>query len=87
MSIQQTLQNETEESKTWLDPETDENTYKQDLQKRIELINWVLETMKNPDISICEITESKMYEILDKINQIDSANEADPLHRELRIPD
>ena len=87
MSIQQTLQNETEESITWLDPETDENTYKQDLQKRIELINWVLETMKNPDISICEITESKMYEILDKINQIDSANEADPLHRELRILD
>jgi hypothetical protein len=41
MSIQQTLQNETEESKTWLDPETDENTYKQDLQKRIELINWL----------------------------------------------
>jgi len=28
-----------------------------------------------------------MYEILDKINQIDSANEADPLHRELRILD
>jgi hypothetical protein len=87
MSIQQTLQNEIEESKRWLDRETDESTYKRDLQKRIELINWVLETMKNPDIPICEIIESKMYEILDKINQMDSAIKADPLHSELRILD
>jgi hypothetical protein len=41
--------------------------------------------MKNPDIFICEIIESKMYEILDKINEMNSANEADPLHSELRI--
>ena len=66
---------------------TDESTYKRDLQKRIELINWVLEAMKNPDISIYKIIESKMYEILDKINQTDSAIEADPLHSELRILD
>lgn len=44
MSKQQTLQNEIEESKRWLDRETDESTYK-DLQKRIELINWVFEWM------------------------------------------
>lgn len=42
---------------------------------------------KNPDIFICEIIESKMYEILDKINQTDSIIEADPLHSELRILD
>jgi hypothetical protein len=87
MSIQQTLQKEIEESKRCLDSETDESTYKRDLQKRIELINWVLENMKNPDIFICEIIECKMNEIIDKIKQIDSAIEADPLHSELRILD
>jgi len=43
--------------------------------------------MKNPDIFICEIIESKMNEIMDKINETDSAIEADPLHSELRILD
>ena len=43
--------------------------------------------MKNPDIFICETIESKMNEIIDKINQMDSAIEADPLHSELRILD
>ena len=60
---------------------------RRDHSKRIELINWVLENMKNPDISICEIIESKMNEIIDRINQIDDAVEADPLHSELRILD
>jgi hypothetical protein len=61
-----------------------ESTYKRDLAKRIELINWVLDNMKNSNINICEIIESKMYEILDKIKEMDSAIEADPLHSELR---
>ena len=43
--------------------------------------------MKNTDIPICEIIESKMNEIIDNINQIDDAIEADPLHSELRILD
>jgi hypothetical protein len=43
--------------------------------------------MNNPDIPICEIIESKMNEIIDKINQLDDAIEADPLHSELRILD
>ena len=59
MSIQQTLQKEIEESKRWLDIEKEDSTYKLDFIKRIELINWVLENMKNTDISICEIIESK----------------------------
>jgi len=87
MTIQQTLQKEIEESKRWIEVEKDDSTYKRDLKKRIELINWVLENMKNPDIFICEIIESKMNEIIDKINQMDSATEADPLHSELRILD
>jgi hypothetical protein len=41
MSIEQTLQNEIEESKKWIEVEKDDTTYKRDLQKRIELINWV----------------------------------------------
>ena len=43
--------------------------------------------MKNPDIFICEIIESKMNEIIDKINEMDYAIEADPLLSELRILD
>jgi hypothetical protein len=87
MNIQQTLQNEIEESRRWIEIEKDDSTYKRDLQKRIELINWVLENMKNPDIFMCEIIESKMNEIIDKINEMDSILEADPLHSELRILD
>jgi hypothetical protein len=60
MNAQQTLQTEIEESKTWLSQEKEESTYKRDLQKRIELINWVLENMKNPDVKICNLNESKM---------------------------
>ena len=59
MNAQQTLQKEIEESKTWLSREKEESTYKRDLKKRIELINWVLENMKNPEIQICNLIESK----------------------------
>jgi hypothetical protein len=54
MTIEQTLLQEIEESKRWLNIEKDESTYKRNLAKRIELINWVLENMKNADIQICE---------------------------------
>jgi hypothetical protein len=87
MTIQQTLLQEIEESKRWFNLEKDESTYKRDLAKRIELINWVLENMKNPEINICELIESKMNEIIDMVNKTDSVIEADPLHRDLRILD
>ena len=87
MTIEQTLLQEIEESQRWLNLEKDESTYKRDVAKRIELINWVLEKMKNPDIQICDIIESRMNEITLKINEVDSAIEADPLHSELRILD
>ena len=87
MSIQQALQNEIEDSKRWIECTLEDSTYKRDLTRRIELINWVLEKMKKPDIAICEIIESKMNEFIDRINQIDDAIEADPLHSELRILD
>ena len=50
-------------SKWWLEVQKENTTYKRDLQRSVELINWVLENMKNPDIFICEIVESKMNEI------------------------
>ena len=41
--------------------------------------------MKIPDIPICDLIESKMNEIIEKVNKMGSAIEADPLHSELRI--
>ena len=79
MGMEQTFQKEFEESKRWVD--TAEGVYKRDLITRIELINWVLENMKNPNSNfhICEILEHKMNETIDKINQIHDAIEANPL--------
>ena len=87
MTIEQTLIQEIEDSQRWLNLVKEESTYKRDLAKRIELINWVLENMKNPDIKICNLIEFKMVKILEEINKMDSAIEADPLHSELRIFD
>jgi hypothetical protein len=85
MSIQQTLQNEIEESKKWLGQPIDDTIYRRDLAKRIELINWVLDNMKNPNIQICCLIETKMNEIVLKINQTHIIFEADKLHSELSI--
>jgi hypothetical protein len=87
MSIQQNLQEEIEESKRALDGPIDDTIYRRDHSKRIELIKWVLENMKNPDIPICEIIETRMNKIILKIKETDSIIEADPLHSELRILD
>ena len=43
--------------------------------------------MKNPDIPICEIIESKMNEIILNINQTHTIFEVDKLDSELRILD
>jgi hypothetical protein len=87
MTVEQILQKEIEESRTWLDRQNEESTYKRDLQKRIELLNWVLENMKNSNVQIYALIESKMNEIILKINQTDSILKADKLHSELRILD
>jgi hypothetical protein len=49
VTIEQLLQAEIDESKRWLDLETQETTYNRDLQKRLELINWNLENMRDPN--------------------------------------
>jgi hypothetical protein len=87
MSIEQIPVQEIEESQKWLNTVKYESTYTRDLQKRIKLINWVLENMKNPDIQICALIETKMNEIIDMINKKDSIDESDPLDTELRILD
>ena len=87
MTIEQTLQEQIKESKKRLDRENDDTTYRRDLAKRIELINWVLENMRNPNVQIYELIESKMNEILLKISQTYSIFEGDKMHSELRILD
>ena len=85
--IEQILEKEIEESKRWVDLEKENSTYKRDLTKRIELIYWVLENLKNPDTKICNLIESKMNEVILRINRTYSITEADKLHSELRIWD
>ena len=87
VTIEQLLQAEIDESKRWLDLETQETTYKRDIQKRLELVNWTSENMRDPNVQICALIESRVNEIIDKINQMDSILEADKLHSEIRILD
>lgn len=87
MTAEQTLLQEIEESQRSLDRDRDEGIYKRDLKIRIELINWTLENMKNPEINICALIESRMNQIIDEINKKDSIIESDPLDSELRILD
>ena len=77
MTVEQTLQTEIDESRRWLDREHDDSTYKRDLVKRIELINWVLENIKNANVQICGIVETRMNEIIQSdIDAIDRDIEA-----------
>jgi len=87
VNIEELLQNEIKDSQRWLAIEKDESTYKRNLKKRVELINWVLENMKNSDTDICSVIETRMNKIIDKINKTHSIFEADPLDSELRILD
>ena len=64
-----------------------DTTYKRDLQKRIEPLNWTLENMKDPNIYICALIENRMNELIETINKTYSILEADKLHSELRILD
>jgi len=43
--------------------------------------------MKNPNVQICELMESRLNQIILKINQEHDTFEADKLHSELRILD
>ena len=60
---------------------------KEILKKRIELITWVLQNMKNPNVEICSLIESRMNETIQEIKKKDSIFESDILDSELRILD
>jgi hypothetical protein len=60
VTLDQILQREIRDSEVWLSREKDESTYKRDLKKRIELINWDLQNMKNHNVEFCDLMESKM---------------------------
>jgi hypothetical protein len=87
MTIEQRLLQEIDESKRALEGPIDDTIYRREHSKRIELINWVLEHLKDPNVQICDLIESKMNEIIEIINKTYSILEADKLHSELRILD
>ena len=87
MTLDQIFQQEINDSELWLSRTHEESTYKRDLKKRIELINWVLENMKNSDVEICSLLESRMSETIQEINKTYSIFDSDKLHSELRILD
>ena len=83
MTVDQILQKEIKDSQIWLTREREESIYKRDLRKRIELINWVLQNMKNPDVEICSLIEYSKNETLQEIKKLDSIFESDILDSEL----
>ena len=87
MSVVQVLQEEIKDSELNLSRTNEESVYKRDLKKRIELINWVLQNMKNPDVEICSLLEYRMNETIQEIKKKDSIFESDILDSELRILD
>lgn len=87
MTVDQILQQEIKDSEIWLSREKDESTYRRDLKIRIELINWVLENMKNPNVHISSLIESRMNETIQEIKKVDSIFESDILDSEIRILD
>ncbi|HEY9492908.1 MAG TPA: hypothetical protein VIP56_13050 [Nitrososphaeraceae archaeon] len=87
MIVDQILLQEIKDSEVWLSCEKEESTYKRDLKKRIELINWVLDNMRNPSVEICSLIESRINETIQEINKTNSIFESDKLHVELRILD
>jgi hypothetical protein len=67
MAVDQILLQEIKDSELWLSRTLEESTYKRDLKKRIELINWVLGNMKNPNVEICSLLEARMNETIQEI--------------------
>ena len=85
MTLEQTLESEIEESNKLLERPVDSTIYRRDLAKRIELVSWVADNMKDPNNQVCNLIETRMKEITLKINQTDTIFEADKLYSELNI--
>ena len=87
MTVDGILQQEIKDSELSLSRTYEESVYKRDLKKRIELIKWVLQNMKNPNVEICSLIEYRMNETIQEIKKKDSIFENDILDSELRILD
>ncbi|MBC8157355.1 hypothetical protein H7X64_04230 [Armatimonadetes bacterium] len=87
MTVDQILLQEIKDSELRLSREKEKSIYKRDIKKRIELINWVLQNMKNPNVEICSLIEYRMNESIQEIKRKDSVFESDILDSELRILD
>ena len=87
MTVDQILLQEIKDSELSLSRTYEESVYKRDLIKRIELIKWVLQNMKNPKVEICSLIEYTMNETVQEIKKKDSIFESDILDSELRILD
>ena len=87
MTVDQILLQEIKDSELSLSRTNEESVYKRDLKKRIELINWVLGNMKNPNVEICSLIESRMNETIKEIKRKNSIFESDILDSELQILD
>ena len=87
MTVDQILLQEIKDTQVWLSREREESIYKRDLKKRIELINWVIQNMKNPNVEICSLIEFRISETIQEIKKLDSIFESDRLDSELRILD
>ena len=85
MALEQTLQDEIEGSKKSLERSIDSTIYRRDLAKRIELVSWVADSMKDPNKQVCNLIESRRNEITLKIKQTSTIFEADKLYSELNI--
>ena len=59
---------------------------KRDL-KKLKLIDWVLQNLKNPNVEICSLIESRIIETIEEIKKKYSIFESDILDSELRILD
>ena len=86
MPLDEILQQEIRDSELWLSREK-MNLHTNEIKKRIELINWTLQNMKNPNVEICSLIEFRMNETLQEIKKKNSIFESDILDRELRILD
>ena len=85
MTVDQILQQEIKHPQNWLSRGKDESTCKRDLKKRSELIHWVLQNMKNPNVEVRNLVESRRDSNYTGIKKVDLIFESDILDSELRI--
>ena len=85
MALEQTLQDEIETSRKYLERPIDSTIYRRGLAKRIEVVSWVADCMKDPNNQVCNLIESRRNEVALKIKQTSTIFEADKLYSELNI--